>query len=103
MRAYSLNQMRELGIRTDEYELNDREGVYVGRLDYKAWGKSRNVLAFVTLTDGRKIATSAWQGDGYLGIPEIEEGTMLEFAFKKSKKGTPYLRKVQKVAPEESV
>ena len=39
---------------------------------------------------------SAWQNTGYLGIPEIEEGTMLTLTFERAKNGISYLRKVKR-------
>ncbi len=95
MRAYSFNQMKEAGICVDVYTVNDRDGVFVARLDYKVWGKNRNVLAYFTFEDGSKIMASAWQNTGYLGIPEIPMGTMLTLTFERSKNGVSYLRKVE--------
>lgn len=93
MRAYSsLKQLEEKGICVDEYLTNERDGVFKARLDCKRWGKKRNVLAYFTLEDG----TSAWQNTGYLGIPEIEEGTMLTLTFERAKNGISYLRKVER-------
>lgn len=38
---------------------------------------------------------SAWQNTGYLGIPEIKEGTMVMLTFETAKNGIAYLRKVE--------
>ena len=96
MRAYSFNQMYDLNICTDDYTTNEDEGVFIARLDFKFWGKKRNVLAFFTFENGSKIMASAWQNTDYLGIPEIEEGALLLLTFVKSKNGTAYLRKVER-------
>ena len=97
MRAYSsLRQLEEKGVCVDEYLTNDREGVFKAQLDYKRWGKKRNVLAYFTFEDGSKVMAAAWQNAGYLGISEIEEGAMLTLTFKKAKNGIYYLRKVER-------
>ena len=47
MRAYSsLRELEEKGICVDEYLTNERDGIFKARLDYKRWGKKRNVLAY---------------------------------------------------------
>lgn len=97
MRAYSsLRQLEEKGVCVDEYLTNDREGVFKAQLNYKRWGKKRNVLAYFTFEDGSKVMAAAWQNTGYLGIPENEEGAMLTLTFKKAKNGISYLRKVER-------
>lgn len=97
MRAYSsLRQLEEKDICVDEYLTNERDGVFKAQLDCKRWGKKRNVLAYFTLEDGSKVMASAWQNTGYLGIPEIEEGTMLTLTFERAKNSISYLRKVER-------
>ena len=95
MRAYSLKQMRDLGICVDDYKTNEKDGTFTARLDYKRWGKNCNVLAYFTFEDGSKVMASAWKNTGYLGIPEIKEGTMVRFTFEKTKNDIAYLRKVE--------
>ena len=101
MRAYSLTQMQDLGICVDDYKTNERDGVFNARLDYKRWGKKRNVLAYFTFEDGSKVMASAWQNTGYLGIPEIEQGAMLTLTFERAKNGIAYLRKVERYEADE--
>lgn len=97
MRAYSsLRQLEEKGICVDEYLTNERAGIFKARLDCKRWGKKRNILAYFTFEDGSKVIASAWQNTGYLGIPEIEEGTMLTLTFERAKDGISYLRKIER-------
>ena len=95
MRAYSKNQLYENGIHTDIYVTAEQEGIFKATLDYKRWGRNRNVLAYFTLEDGRKIMASAWQDTGYLGIPEIPMGTTVRLTFQKAKNGLAYLRGVE--------
>ena len=96
MRAYSLKQMQSLGICVDDYKTNENDGVFIAKLDYKRWGKNRNVLGYFTLENGSKVMASAWQNTGYLGILEIEEGATLMLTFEKAKNGIAYLRKVER-------
>lgn len=67
--------------------------MFKARLDYKRWGKNRNVFAYFTFEDGSKIMASAWQNTSYLGIFEIEEGAMLTLTFKKAKNGISYFKR----------
>lgn len=94
MRAYSENQLYENGINTDIYVTAEQEGVFWATLDYKRWGRNRNVLAYFTLEDGRKVMASAWQNTGYLGIPDIPMGATVRLTFKKAKNGLAYLRDI---------
>ncbi len=96
MGAYSFNQFINSGVNVDDYKFIEKEGSYKAILDYKRWGKSRNVIAYFTLENGSKIMSSAFQNGGYLGIPDIPEGTLLTLTFEKTKKGICYLRKVEK-------
>ena len=97
MRAYSsLRQLEEKGICVDEYLTNERAGIFKAQLDCKRWGKKRNILAYFTFEAGSKIMASDWQNTGYLGIPEIEEGSMLTLTFERAKNGISYLRKVER-------
>ncbi len=96
MRAYSFRQMQSLGICVDDYKTNDNKGIFIAKLDYKRWGKNRNLLAYFTFENGNKVMASAWQNTDYLGIPEIEEGALLKLTFEKAKNGIPYLRKVER-------
>ncbi len=100
MKTCSIRKSYCSGMCTDEYQYIDREGTFEATLDDRYWGKSINVLAFFTLSDGRKIIASAWQKDNYLGIPDIERGTKLIITFEKNKKGIPYLRKVERAEEE---
>lgn len=96
MRSYSKKRMYDSGIYPCDYKTNEREGVFLARLDYKRWGNNHNILAYFTFEDGRKVFASAWNNTGYLGIPEIETGEMLMLTFKKAKSGTSYLKKVER-------
>ena len=96
MKAYSFRQMQDAGIRVDDYKANEREGVFIARLDVKRWGKGKNILAYFTFEDGSKIMAAAWQNTAYLGLPDIEEGAHLKLTFERAKNGNSYLRKVER-------
>ena len=38
MKAYSFRQMKDAGIRVDNYKANEREGEFIATLDVKRWG-----------------------------------------------------------------
>lgn len=94
-------QLEERGVYTDTYSASQTAGVVKARLDGKLWGKKRNILAYFTLEDGGKIMAAAWQNTDYLGIPDIEEGAVLQLTFERSKGGTSYLRKVERVSGDD--
>ena len=93
MKAYSFRQMKDAGIRVDNYKANEREGEFIATLDVKRWGKGRNIVAYFTFEDGSKIMAAAWQNTAYLGIPDIEEGARLKLTFERAKNVNSYLRK----------
>jgi hypothetical protein len=50
----------------EEYELDCPEGGWTGRLDLKAWGKSKNlILYFSDVATGRKYWFSVFHPNGY--------------------------------------
>lgn len=97
-RAYSQSQFEALCIDTKNYKFNEIEGVFSGTLDYKKWGKTRNIVAFVTLDDGRQIVCCAWQENHkYLGIPEIPMETRIKLTFAPNSKGRMCLIAVRSI------
>lgn len=97
MRAYSFKQINDIRINLDDYTLMEQEGVFEAILDCKCWGKKRNIFAYLTLQDGRKVMTSAWQNTDYLGIPEIPIGALIKVTFQKAKNGISYLRNMEMI------
>jgi hypothetical protein len=96
-RAYSKAQFQALGIDTNDYKFNNQAGVFRATLDIKLWGNSRNLLAFFTLEDGRKVIASAPWFKEYCGLPDIFLGTKVEISYAQSAKGKVYLDEVRKV------
>ena len=97
MRAYSsFRQLEADGLCVDDYHFNESEGVFTARLDFKRWGKKKNIFGYFTFEDGSKVVACTWCYDNYLGMPDIAEGTSLTLTFKKSKSGISYLREIKK-------
>lgn len=87
----------ECNINYDDYSFCEQEGTFKATLDYKRWGKKRNVVAYFTFKDGRKILTAAWWNQDYLGLCELPIGATVNLTFSKKRKNTCYLRKVEVV------
>jgi len=95
-RAYSQAQFRALGIDTGDYKFNEQAGIYNATLDFKVWGKNKNILAFFTLEDGRKFISCAPHFKGYLGLADIQAGTDLDIMYTPNTKGKVYLTDVRR-------
>lgn len=77
---------------TSDYSSPDFEGVYTGELTYTQWGRKHNKIAFINLTDGRKIVVHAWSDkNNFFGIPAMAYGTEIEVTLKRNSKGRIYL------------
>ncbi|GEM_PF-159743 len=95
-RALSNRQFAASGFDIKPYSFITTEGVYSGTLDFKRWGKKKNLLSYFTLTDGRKIFTSTFALQDYLGIADIRLGTSVKLTFIAARNsGEIYLRKVE--------
>ncbi len=94
-RAFSKRQFAESGFDSSEYYHTKQEGVFTGTLLCKRWGKSRNILAFISLDNCDKIIYNAWRNTEYPGLPDIKVGTRLTVDFEKFKDGKIYLRSVK--------
>ena len=100
-RAYSKKQFMALGIDTSEYKFNVQTGIFKAVLDLKVWGANKNILAFFTLEDGRKVISSAPCFKGYFGLADIPLGTDLEIMYAPNVKGKIYLTDVQRRSSDE--
>ena len=95
-RALSNRQFAASDFDIKPYSFITTEGVYTGTLDFKRWGKKKNLLSYFTLTDGRKIFASTFALSDYLGLADIKLGTTVRLSFIAEKKsGIIYLRKVE--------
>ena len=84
IKAYSKEQFRATGFMFSDYSLIEEEGTFRAVVDSKAYG-NRNLTAYFTLEDGRKIFAAAFPERNYLGLTEIPFGASVELTFKKAK------------------
>ena len=97
MKAYSKRQFAMSDFDRTGYEFNETEGVFIGTLVCKKWGKKCNIVCYVDFDDGRKIICTAFQQqDDYLGLPSIELGARLEFTYQRNKRGNNKLIAVKR-------
>ena len=95
-RALSQRQFAQSDFDSRLYSLIETEGMFTGTLDFKRWGKKKNLLNYFTLTDGRKILASTFALQDYLGLADIRLGTVVKLTFIAARKsGAIYLRKVE--------
>ena len=95
-RALSQRQFSQSDFDIRPYSFIETEGTFTGTLDFKRWGKKKNLLSYFTLTDGRKIFASTFALSDYLGLADIKLGTTVRLSFIAEKKsGIIYLRKVE--------
>lgn len=85
--VYTRNQMRELCIMTQDYELNVEEGSFSARLDLKAEGHSGTLRVFFSFDDGRKIVAPVYWWKRYLGFYEIPVGSRLLLTYTRCSQG----------------
>ena len=95
-RALSNHQFAASGFDIKPYSFITTEGIFIGTLDFKRWGKKKNLLSYFTLADGRKIFASTFSLQDYLGLADIRLGTNVKLTFIAAKRsGVIYLRKVE--------
>ena len=85
----------ELNVNFDDYCFCEEEGTFKAVLDFARYGKKKNVIAYFTFEDGRKIMACAWNNMSYLGLNRIPIGTELYLTFAKKKSDSCYLRNVE--------
>ena len=100
-RAYSKRQFHALGIDTADYKFNEETGTFNAALDIKVWGANKNILAFFTFEDGRKVISSAPNFKGYYGLADIPLGAELEITYTPNAKGKIYLTDVRRRSSDE--
>ena len=95
-RALSNRQFAASDFDIKPYSFITTEGIFIGTLDFKRWGKKKNLLSYFTLADGRKIFASTFSLQDYLGLADIRLGTIVKLTFIAAKRsGVIYLRKVE--------
>ena len=79
--------MTEYRIKFSDYSFIDEEGTFTGQLDHKLYGKKNNIVAYITLEDGRKVIAVAYKDSNYQGLKDIEVDSFVEVTFSESKSG----------------
>ena len=95
--GYSRRQFAHSDFDASGYGFPTEEGVFKAVLDCKRYGKTRNLIGYFTLENGRTIMTSAWQNDNYHGLQEVPFGALMELTFVKKKRGVIHLRKAERL------
>lgn len=81
-RALSWREFVESGFDGREYQFPDFEGTFAATIACKSWNKSRNLLVYLDLDDGRKIITATWNKDNFFGLADMPVGTRVSVRFK---------------------
>lgn len=92
-RAYSRRQFAESGFDTTGYTFNEEQGLHIGTIDCKRWGKHKLVTYF-TLDDSRKVVAPTWPNSNYLGLAELPIGSKVELDFQYTRTGKLNLKGV---------
>lgn len=91
-RIYTTREMMEQLIYTHDFQFMDEPCTVTGTLVLKAESRKPGSLrVFFQLEDGRKIISSVFWWQRYLGLCEMEIGTSLELIFEPGKNGGIYL------------
>lgn len=80
-----------------DYHFPDFDGTYIGTIACKRWNKSKNLLIYLDLEDGRKILTAAWNTTDFYGLADMPVGTKVRVTFRFSRKGNALLTYAEKV------
>lgn len=96
-RAYSWSQFMESGFDGRDYKFPTFDGLHDATIVCKRWNKSRNLLVYLDLDDGRKVVTATWNRDNYYGLADLPMGSRVRVKFVKSAKGVFYLRCVEEI------
>ena len=74
------------------YEFPDFEGTCFATIACKRWNKSRNLLVYLDLDDGRKLLTAAWNTTDFYGLADMPVGTRVKVTFRIAASGKAFLR-----------
>ena len=81
-RALSWREFVESGFDGREYQFPDFDGTFAATIACKRWNKSKNLLVYLDLDDGRKIITATWNKDNFFGLADMPAGTRVSVRFK---------------------
>lgn len=92
-RALSRHQFAESGFDTSGYAFNEEQGLHIGTIDCKRWGK-HELVTYFTFDDGRKVVAPTWPNSNYLGLAELPVGAKVELNFQRTQSGKLNLKAV---------
>ncbi len=91
-RIYTSREMREENIYTHDFQFMNEPCTVTGTLVLKAESRKPGTLrVFFQLDDGRKIISSVFWWQKYLGMYEMEIGTQLTLTYQAARNGGIYL------------
>ena len=90
-KIYTREEMRKLGIDTNEYQFLDEIGDFRGKLVLKAESRNDNLRAFFDFEDGRKIITPIFWFQRTQGLWDFPVGSRLLLHYGLSSAGMVYL------------
>ena len=96
-RALSWREFVESGFDGREYQFPDFEGTFAATFACKRWNKSRNLLVYLDLDDGRKIITATWNKDNFFGLADMPAGTRVSVRFMSHKKAPTNMAKLTRI------
>lgn len=100
-RALSWREFVESGFDGREYQFPDFEGTFAATIACKRWNKSKNLLVYLDLDDGRKIITATWNKDNFFGLADMPAGTRVSVRFKTAvSTGKTYLNYAEQESSE---
>ena len=75
---------KDYKVNFNDYSFTTEEGTFVGKLDFKMFGKKQNILVYITLANGDKIIAAAYKDNDYYGLRDIEIDSNIEVTNRKS-------------------
>ena len=96
--VYTLEEMKELNIITDHYQMITAPEIVTATLEMKAECRDPHVLRlFFAFQDGRKIITPVFSWQSFLGMHAIPNGTVLRLTYGPGRDGMFILRNAEPV------
>lgn len=94
-RALGWREFAESDFDRSAYSFPEEDCIVEATIAAKHWGKSRNLMVYLDVADGRRLATSVWFNVHYLGLAEVPVGSEIRAEFVRNKNGRLYLRSVE--------
>ena len=94
--VYTQSDLRRFNILTMDYVLNLEPGDFLAVLDLKAEAR-RCLRAFFTFDDGRRIMSTVYWWQCYLGLYDIPNGSKVKLHYDENSHGEVYLTAVERL------